>query len=127
MLSADIIIGKGTPGNTAITIVNYPKISENKNCYHISRISEVNISILIFKDTELGKLLKTMIDNKITTETIYETIERVGLKEIEPHVLKIKIHDFGIYKFYEGEESKLKEIQKVLKIPTISTTGYDDE
>ncbi len=112
----DIIIGEGNKGNSAITVFDIPgkhSISENSVSYWISD-AFMGIGMTIFKDTAEGMRLQKMIEDKRKPQAILDWIAALAMKNADIKMIKQKLRERDLEQFKMGQESKAKEMRKVL-------------
>jgi len=113
----EIIIGEGNFGSSSIKVFNIDcdDISENGVSYWIND-RELDISLKIMKNTSEGYNITSMITKKATRDDFSNYIRKIVLRNIDVETFNIKITNILNREFVKGEESKMKEIQKVLGI-----------
>ncbi len=108
----DLVIGTGDKGNSAIhlfAIKGEHSISENRVSYWISGstlLLNLDIGMVIFKDTEEGKQLGQMIENKEGLDKIRDFLEGIVLKNLSLFELKKAIKRAIEKSFQEGKRLK---------------------
>jgi hypothetical protein len=112
----DIIIGDGNSGCSAYRIFKVEgehSMSQNSVSFWLSDVF-LGIGMTIFKDTEEGKVLTKMIEEKESWGQIKKFLIVLIIKNIKPEILIEKIESEKEKSFLEGRESKREEIEKVL-------------
>lgn len=114
----DVIIGKGNKGTTAIHmngIEGNHSILQNSVSFWINNCI-FNTSITIYKNTNEGKQLIELIENKSDLQRIMRFINKVILENISMDLLEEKIKENNDFYFNLGKSEKIKEIKNILNI-----------
>ena len=111
-----VTIGKGVKGCSATRIFAIKGehfISENYTSYWVSNVY-LGLGMTIFKNTEEGMHLTSMIQSEKPLEKINEFLINVLIKNIETSALKKATDNALKQAFINGKNAKIKEIQEVL-------------
>jgi hypothetical protein len=113
-----IIIGKGDKTSSAFKvfeIVGNEHISENKVSFWISG-SEKYCGMTIFKNTNEGKKLQKMIEDKVGLNKIEQYLTKLTAIKLSPTKLIKWIESMKESAFEEGRNAKVSELKTVLGI-----------
>lgn len=114
----DVTIGKGVKGCSAITVFAIKgkhNISENYTSYWVSNVY-LGLGMTIFKNTDEGMHLTSMIESEKSLEEINEFLTTVLMKNVEIPMLR-KATDKALNEaFKHGEAAKVRELKRVLCI-----------
>jgi hypothetical protein len=114
----DVIVGSGTKLNGAVKCFDIEgdhSISWNSESFWISDCI-MGLGCTIYFDTDQGRFLNALIEQKDGLEKIQSYVDSIILKFISITKLKKAIDRLKRDSFEEGKREKAKEIRKVLGI-----------
>lgn len=113
----DIVIGCGIQGNSAIVVSGYKdghfSIAQNGFSYWISN-AFMSFGAVIFKNTDVGQNIKSMIEKKEPIENLKNVIEQAVLPLIDPVQLRSAINNEVAQAERRGRNQKTSEILAAL-------------
>lgn len=122
----DVIIGKGDHGSGSVVLCDCGTdgthwISQNSVSYWTTHLI-LDIDMIVFKNTTEGEILQSYIKNMLCRPTtvnkkrVRDYLDALALKHISLPNLKRKIEAYGMSRFEEGRQTKLKEIRKAMEL-----------
>lgn len=112
----EVIIGQGIKGTTAIHVFELKgehHISHNYSSYWISNLI-FDCHMVIFKDTNEGKLLTNMIERHVPLDSILEWLNHTLLKNMDPAKIMQAVALERAEAYGEGRRDKAQEIRAAL-------------
>ena len=112
----EVIIGQGVKVTTAIHVFELKgkhSISHNYSSYWISDLI-FDCHMVIFKDTDEGKLLTNMIERQAQLDSILEWLNHTLLKNMDPAKIMLAIEGERDKAFDDGKRAKAAEIREAL-------------
>lgn len=137
MINPKLVIGEGTRLPTSYVMsfpnVSYdssgyneseefvrplPRISQNGECYQISRVTHLGFEICLFKSSPEGAKLTELLEagKPLLSPEAVSFIEGLAFKHLHPENITESIHEFARKCYLSGKQAKAAEIRRVLDI-----------
>jgi hypothetical protein len=111
-----VIVGEGKTGNSATLVMGLTSkahVSQNTKCYWCVDVY-LGLSLTIFKDTDEGATLETMLKDGTSAEDVLRWLQLTVLENAPSHQIHAAVMDAIEAAKEEGKDEKAMEMRKVL-------------